>query len=152
MQSPVHAGWLFQQNHDDVWRSRDAGESWENITLGLPSSFGFPIVIHPREPETIYVLPLVGAEMRCPPEGKLRVYRSRDGGSTWAPLIEGLPQEQAYVTVYRDAMATDGADPAGLYFGTTGGHLYYSRDEGDHWEALATTLPPILSVEAAVVG
>lgn len=137
---------LFQQNHCGVYRSADAGATWEEITAGLPSDFGFPLALHPRDPQTVYVLPLQGAEFRCPPEGKLRVFRSRDGGRSWDSLTAGLPQEHAFASVLREGMASDSRDPAGVYFGTNTGKLFASRDEGDTWQIIADDLPPISSV------
>lgn len=142
---------LFQQNHCGVYRSADAGVSWQEISKGLPSDFGFPLAIHPRERETIYVIPLKGAEFRCPPDGKLRVYRSRNGGKKWQALTRGLPQEDAFVGIYRESMATDGRDPAGIYFGTNTGKLFGSRDEGDSWRVIADNLPPVYSVATASI-
>ena len=140
---------LFQQNHCGMYRSADAGQTWQEITAGLPSDFGFPLAIHPREPETIYVIPLKGAEFRCPPEGKLRVFRSRDGGRSWAALSQGLPQENAFVGIYREGLAVDALDPAGVYFGTNTGKLFGSSDEGESWQLVADNLPPIYSVATA---
>jgi photosystem II stability/assembly factor-like uncharacterized protein len=137
---------LFQQNHCGVYRSADAGQSWQEITAGLPSDFGFPLAIHPREPETIYVIPLKGAEFRCPPDGKLRVYRSRNGGRKWQALTKGLPQQDAFVEIFREGLATDSRDPAGIYFGTNTGKLFGSNDEGDSWRVIADNLPPVYSV------
>ena len=142
---------LFQQNHCGVYRSADAGRNWQEITAGLPSDFGFPLAIHPREPETIFVLPLKGAEFRCPPEGRLRVYRSRNSGKSWEALSKGLPQQNAFVGVYREGMAMDSQKPAGIYFGTNTGKLFGSADEGDSWSLLADNLPPVYSVSTAVV-
>lgn len=149
--SPSRPGLLFQQNHCGVYRSDSAGENWREITRGLPSDFGFPMAVHPREAETIYVLPLKGAEFRCPPEGKLRVFRSRNGGRDWEPLARGLPQENAFVEAYRAGMTADSLDPAGIYFGTNTGKIFVSRDEGDSWDVLADNLPPVFSVSAALL-
>ncbi len=146
------SGLLFQQNHCGVYRSADAGDTWEEITAGLPSDFGFPLGVHPREPETIYVLPLQGAEFRCPPDGQLRVFRSRDGGKTWQPLAKGLPEEKVFAGVLREGMAVDDADPAGIYFATNTGKIFASSDEGDSWQVLADNLPPISSVEVSRVS
>ncbi len=142
---------LFQQNHCGVYRSADAGRSWQEITKGLPSDFGFPLAIHPREPETIYVIPLKGAEFRCPPDNKLRVYRSRNGGKTWKALAKGLPQENAFAGIYREGLAVDSRNPAGVYFGTNTGKLFGSTEEGDSWRVVADNLPPIYSVAAAAL-
>lgn len=146
LMSPGHPDLLFQQNHCGVYRSADAGESWKEITDGLPSDFGFPLAIHPRESETVYVLPLQGAEFRCPPDGKLRVHRSRDGGKSWRALAAGLPPEPAFTGVLREGMAADTRDPVGIYFGTNTGKIFASRDEGDTWHVLADNLPPVSSV------
>ena len=142
---------LFQQNHCGVYRSADAGQSWQEITAGLPSDFGFPLAIHPREPETIYVIPLQGADFRCPPEAKLRVFRSRTGGKSWEALSKGLPQENAFMGIYREGMAIDSLNPAGLYFGTNTGKIFNSDDEGNTWRVLADNLPPVYSVSTAIV-
>lgn len=146
-----HRSLLFQQNHCGVYRSADAGVSWQEITKGLPSDFGFPLGIHPHERETIYVLPLKGAELRCPPGGKLRVFRSENGGKKWQALTKGLPQEDVYAGIYREGMTTDSFDPAGIYFGTNTGKIYASRDDGDTWALLADNLPPVYSVAAATI-
>jgi photosystem II stability/assembly factor-like uncharacterized protein len=144
--APGRSDLLFQQNHCGVYRSADAGENWDEITAGLPSDFGFPLAIHPRDPETIYVLPLQGAEFRCPPEGKMRVFRSRDGGRNWQALTDGLPQTEAFAGILREGMTTDRMDPAGIYFGTNTGKIFASRDEGDSWHLLADNLPPVFCV------
>ncbi|GAA0826513.1 WD40/YVTN/BNR-like repeat-containing protein [Streptosporangium amethystogenes subsp. fukuiense] len=138
---------LFMQKHWDVMRSDDAGESWYEISGDLPSDFGFPIAVHAHEPDTVYVVPIKSDSEHYPPEGKLRVYRSRTGGNEWEPLTKGLPQSHCYVNVLRDAMAVDSLDSCGVYFGTTGGQVYASADAGDSWAPIARDLPPVLSVE-----
>ncbi len=138
---------LFMQKHWDVMRSDDAGESWREVSGNLPSDFGFPIDVHAHEPETIYVVPIKSDSHHFPPEGKLRVYRSRTGGDEWEALTNGLPQSDCYVNVLRDAMAVDSLDPCGVYFGTSGGQLYASSDGGDRWTAIVRDLPAVLSVE-----
>ncbi|HEU4934099.1 MAG TPA: hypothetical protein VFT48_18565, partial [Pyrinomonadaceae bacterium] len=138
---------LFMQKHFDVMRSDDAGDSWHEISGNLPSDFGFVIDIHAHEPETIYVVPIKSHSEHYPPDGKLRVYRSRSGGNDWEPLTKGLPQDNCYVNVLRDAMAVDSLDSCGVYFGTTGGQVYGSADAGDNWEPIVRDLPPVLSVE-----
>jgi photosystem II stability/assembly factor-like uncharacterized protein len=138
---------LFMQKHCDIMRSDDAGESWREVSGNLPSDFGFPIDVHAHEPETIYVVPMKSESEHFPPEGKLRVYRSRTGGTEWEALTKGLPQRDCYVNVLRDAMAVDSLDPCGVYFGTTGGQVYASADAGDAWAPIVRDLPPVLSVE-----
>ncbi|HKK28678.1 MAG TPA: exo-alpha-sialidase [Gemmatimonadota bacterium] len=138
---------LYMQKHWDVMRSDDAGESWREVSDGLPSDFGFPIAVHAHEPETIYVVPIKSDSEHYPPDGRLRVYRSRTGGGEWEPLTRGLPQEDCYVNILRDAMAVDRLDPCGVYFGTTGGQVYASADGGDRWEPIVRDLPAVLSVE-----
>jgi photosystem II stability/assembly factor-like uncharacterized protein len=142
---------LFLQNHWGLYRSDDRGETWTDIANGVPSDFGFPIAIHPRQPDTAWIVPLESDEFRCTPEGKLRVYRTRDAGASWQPLSKGLPQQEAYETVLRDALAVDALTPAGVYFGTRNGKLFASADEGESWTGVANGLPPIISVKAAVV-
>lgn len=144
---PSRPDTLFMQKHWDVMRSDDAGESWFEISGNLPTDFGFPIEVHPHEPETVYVVPITSDSEHVPPEGKLRVFRSRTGGHEWEPLTRGLPQEHCYVNVLRDAMAVDGLDTAGVYFGTTGGQVYGSADGGDSWDPIVRDLPAVLSVE-----
>ncbi len=138
---------LFMQKHWDVMRSDDAGESWHEISGNLPTDFGFAIGVHAHEPETIYVVPIKSDSEHYPPDGKLRVYRSRTGGKEWEPLTNGLPQLDCYVDVLRGSMAVDSLNPCGIYFGTTGGQVYASADAGDHWTAIARDLPAVLSVE-----
>jgi hypothetical protein len=138
---------LFMQKHWDVLRSDDAGGSWREVSGDLPSDFGFPIAVHAHEPETIYVVPIKSDSEHYPPEGKLRVYRSRTGGDEWEPLTNGLPQANCYVNVLRDAMAVDQLDPCGIYFGTSGGQVYGSFDGGDNWTPIVRDLPAVLSVE-----
>jgi hypothetical protein len=138
---------LFMQKHWDVMRSDDAGESWHEVSGDLPTDFGFPIDVHAHEPETVYVVPIKSDSEHYPPEGKLRVYRSRTGGNEWEPLTKGLPQSDCYLNVLRDAMCVDSLDPCGVYFGTSGGQVYASADAGDSWTPIVRDLPPVLSVE-----
>jgi hypothetical protein len=138
---------LYMQKHWDVMRSDDAGQSWREISGDLPSDFGFPIDVHAHEPETVYVVPITSDSQHVPPDGRLRVYRSRTGGGEWEPLTDGLPQEHCYVNVLRDAMAVDRLDECGVYVGTTGGQVYCSPDGGDSWAPIVRDLPPVLSVE-----
>jgi photosystem II stability/assembly factor-like uncharacterized protein len=138
---------LYMQKHWDIMRSDDAGDNWQEVSGNVPSDFGFPIAVHAHEPETIYVVPIKSDAEHYPPEGKLRVYRSRKGGDEWEALGKGLPQKDCYVNVLRDAMAVDKLDSGGVYFGTTGGQVYCSPDGGDNWGAIASHLPPVLSVD-----
>jgi BNR/Asp-box repeat len=149
---PSNPNTLFMQKHWDIMRSDDGGDSWREVSGNLPSDFGFPIAVHAHEPETIYVVPILSDSLHYPPDGKLRVYRSRSGGEEWEALTKGLPQENCYVNVLRDAMAVDTADPCGIYFGTTGGQVYGSNDSGDSWEPIVRDLPPVLSVETQTIG
>ena len=139
---------LFMQKHWDVMRSDDAGDSWREVSGNLPTDFGFPIDVHAHEPDTVYVVPIKSDSEHYPPDGKLRVYRSRTGGDEWEPLTKGLPQEHCYVNVLRDAMSVDRLEPCGVYFGTTGGQVYGSADAGDSWAPIVRDLPTVLSVEA----
>ena len=138
---------LYMQLHWNVMRSDDAGESWHKISGNLPSDFGFPVEVHAHEPNTIYVVPIKSDSEHYPPDGKLRVYRSRSGGNEWEALTKGLPQRDCYVNVLRDAMAVDSLDPGGVYFGTTGGQVYASNNAGDNWAPIVRDLPAVLSVE-----
>lgn len=144
---PSRPDTLFMQKHWDVMRSDDAGANWREISGNLPTDFGFPIAVHHNEPDTVYVVPITSDSEHYPPEGKLRVYRSRTGGDEWEPLTSGLPQEHCYVNVLRDAMAVDQLDDCGIYFGTTGGQVYCSPDSGDTWSPIVSNLPSVLSVE-----
>lgn len=143
---------MFLQNHWGLYRSDDRGESWTDIANGVPSDFGFALAIHPGDPDTAWIVPLESDEFRCTPEGKLRVYRTRDGGKRWKAMAKGLPQKDAFETVLRDAMAVDSLDPAGVYFGTRTGKLFGSADQGKKWSMLFDGLPPVVSVKAAVVS
>ncbi len=138
---------LYMQKHWDVMRSDNAGNLWHEVSGNLPTDFGFVIDVHAHEPETIYVVPIKSDSEHFPPEGKLRVYRSRTGGNDWEALTNGLPQQDCYVNVLRDAMAVDKLDSCGIYFGTTGGQVYASADGGDNWTAIVRDLPAVLSVE-----
>ncbi|HEY9488989.1 MAG TPA: hypothetical protein VIQ51_11685 [Chryseosolibacter sp.] len=144
---PSRPNVVFMQKHWDVMRSDDGGDSWREVSGNLPSDFGFVIDVHAHEPDTIYVVPIKSDSEHYPPDGKLRVYRSRTGGNEWEPLTKGLPQSHCYVNVLRDAMAVDTLDPCGVYFGTTGGQVYVSADSGDSWEPIVRDLPAVLSVE-----
>jgi hypothetical protein len=139
---------LYQQNHHGVFRSRDGGRSWHDAGAGLPSTFGFPIAVHPRDPARVWVLPLNGdVEGRYPPGASAAVWTSADGGETWVARQEGLPAKDCFFTVLRQAMATDRGEPAGVYFGTNSGSVFASRDEGETWSEIARHLPTVLSVE-----
>ncbi len=143
---------LFMQKHWDVMRSNDAGDSWHEVSGNLPTDFGFAIDVHAHDPETIYVVPFTSDSEHYPPDGKLRVYRSRTGGNDWEALTKGLPQRDCYVNVLRDAMAVDSLDSCGVYFGTTGGQVYASADAGDTWAPIVRDLPPVLSVEVQTLS
>jgi photosystem II stability/assembly factor-like uncharacterized protein len=144
---PTNPHTLFMQKHWDVMRTDDGGDNWYEVSDNLPSDFGFPIAVHAHDPQTIYVVPIKSDLEHYPPDGKLRVYRSRSGGTGWEELSNGLPQKDCYVNVLRSAMAVDSLDTCGVYFGTTGGQLYVSSDSGDNWTAIAQNLPAVLSVE-----
>ena len=143
---------LFMQKHWDVMRSDDAGGLWREVSGNLPSDFGFVIDVNSHEPETIYVVPIKSDSEHYPPDGKLRVYRSRTGGNEWEALTKGLPQSDCYINVLRDAMSVDALDPCGVYFGTTGGQVYASADGGDSWAPIVRDLPAVLSVEVQTLG
>ena len=148
---PSRPNVLFMQKHWDVMRSDDGADSWHEISGNLPTDFGFAISVHAHEPDTVYVVPITSDSEHYPPEGMLRVYRSRTGGNEWEPLTRGLPQSDCYVDVLRDAMDIDSLEPGGVYFGTTGGQVYGSADGGDTWSALVEHLPSVLSVEVQTI-
>ncbi len=149
---PTRPGVLFMQKHWDIMRSDDGGRQWREVSGNLPTDFGFVIDVHAHEPETIYVVPIKSDSEHYPPDGKLRVYRSRTGGEQWEALGNGLPQKDCYVNVLRDAMAVDRLETCGVYFGTTGGQVYASADGGDSWSAIVRDLPPVVSVEVQTLA
>lgn len=148
---PSRPNTLFMQKHWDIMRTDDGGDNWTKVSGNLPTDFGFPIDVHAHEPETIYVVPIKSDSEHFPPDGKLRVYRSRTGGNDWEALTNGLPQQDCYVNVLREAMAVDTLDSCGIYFGTTGGQVYASADAGDSWAPIVRDLPPVLSVEVQTI-
>ncbi len=152
VQHPKRPSTLFLQNHWGLYRSDDGGDSWRDIARGVPSDFGFCMAIHPHDPEVVYIVPLHSDGYRCTPEGRLRVYRTRDGGGRWEPLAAGLPQQNAHETVLRDAMATDTLNPAGVYFGTRSGKVFGSNDGGATWSLMVDGLPAVLCVRASYLG
>jgi len=147
---PRRGGRLYRQSHTGTWMSDDAGASWHEITAGLPSDFGYALATDAAAPDTLFCIPEASTQMRYPVDGRLRVYRTEDAGASWTALTEGLPQDHVYCTVLRDGMDSDHLDPLGLYFGTSSGHLFTTRDRGEHWTQQAAFLPPILSVRAVV--
>jgi photosystem II stability/assembly factor-like uncharacterized protein len=151
VRSPSDPQRMYQQNHVGVHRSDDGGHSWFEITDGLPSEFGFGAAVHPHDPDTFYVIPLDPGHGRCMPDGQAAVWRTKNGGESWQKLVRGLPQDHAHLGVLRLAMAIDGYDKPGLYFGTSTGQLFASNDEGESWSEIAAHLPTIWSVEVAVV-
>jgi hypothetical protein len=148
---PQQPNRLYLQNHWGLYRSDDGGNSWKDIANGVPSDFGFCMAAHPHDSDTAYIVPIESDEYRCTPEGKLRVYRTRNAGASWEPLTRGLPQQNALETILRDSMGTDTCDPAGIYFGTRSGKVYGSNDEGKSWHAILEGLPPVVCVRAALV-
>jgi photosystem II stability/assembly factor-like uncharacterized protein len=142
---------LFLQNHWGLYRSDNCAENWTDVANGVPSDFGFAMVMHPRNPDCVYIVPVESDEFRCACDGRLRVYRTRNGGASWEPLVRGLPQKGAYETVLRDAMTADSFDPVGIYFGTRSGQLFGSRDEGRSWVKILDGLPSVVCVRSAVV-
>jgi hypothetical protein len=142
---------MFLQNHWGLYRSEDGGDSWTDIANGVPSDFGFAMEIDPNDERSVFIIPLESDEFRCTPEGKLRLYRTRNAGESWEALENGLPQENALETVLRDGLSADGLRPTGIYFGTRSGKLFGSTDSGDSWNAIFESLPPVVCVKAAVV-
>jgi photosystem II stability/assembly factor-like uncharacterized protein len=143
---------LFLQNHWGLYRSDDGGRRWSDVAHGVPSDFGFCMAVHPHRPDCVYIVPLEADTYRCTPGGRLRVYRTTNAGRTWRALTKGLPQKDAHETVLRDALATDGGKPAGIYFGTRSGRVYASRDDGASWREIASGLPPVVCVKTATVA
>jgi photosystem II stability/assembly factor-like uncharacterized protein len=148
---PAKPDRLYQQNHCGVYRSDDRGETWIEITAGLPSEFGYALALDPADPDVAFVIPEESSHMRTVAGGALRVFRTTDAGATWEPLTRGLPQQHAYISILRDAMDEDALDPCGLYFGTSGGHVFASADRGESWQLIAGFLPRILSIRAATL-
>jgi hypothetical protein len=146
---PARPERLFLQNHWGLYRTDDWGDNWKDIANGVPSDFGFAMTMHPKDLDTVYIVPLESDEFRCTHEAKLRVYRTTNAGGSWEPLSDGLPQSGAYETVLRDALAVDSLDPAGIYFGTRSGKLFGSSDEGGSWREIADGLPPVVCVKTA---
>ena len=151
VQSNERPARMFLQNHWGLYRSDDRGETWTDIANGVPSDFGFPVALHPKQPDTAWIVPLESDEFRCTPEGKLRVYRTQDAGAHWEALSSGLPQDGAFETVLRDGMAVDPLSPTGVYFGTRSGKVFGSSNEGNHWSLLVDGLPPVIAVKTAVI-
>jgi photosystem II stability/assembly factor-like uncharacterized protein len=143
---------MFLQNHWGLYRSDDRGENWTDIANGVPSDFGFAAAVHPHDPDSAWIIPLESDGFRCTPEGRLRVYRTRDAGASWEAMSDGLPQNDAYETILRDALSVDTLETPGVYFGTRSGKLFASADAGESWTSLADGLPPVVAVKTAVVG
>lgn len=152
VRAPGEGDRLYLQTHLGTYRTDDGGDSWIDITAGLPSEFGLAMTGHPFEPDTAYVAPIRGGELRCPPDFALRVYRTRNAGRDWEPLGVGLPSEQAFMTVYRGGLGHDDLDPVGTYVGTNTGQLYASIGDAGTWSLITPNLPPISSVQASVIG
>jgi len=148
---PARPKRLFLQNHWGLYRSDDGGDSWNDIANGVPTDFGFAMAMHPHDDETVYIVPIESDMYRCTPEGKLRVYRTRNAGESWEALSRGLPQKNALETILRDGMAVDTLNPAGVYFGTRSGKVFGSPDGGAHWDELIGGLPPVVCVKTAIV-
>ncbi len=148
---PNHPDRLYRQSHTGTWRSDDGGSSWTEITEGLPSDFGYALGLDPADPDVLFTIPEDSSQFRATVDGRLRVYRTEDGGQSWTALTRGLPQSHCYVTILRDGLDTDGLDPLGVYFGTSSGQVYCSRNRGDDWQPLPAVLPPILSIQAGIV-
>jgi hypothetical protein len=148
---PANPERFFLQNHWGLYRSDDGGERWTDIANGVPSDFGFAMAMHPHDPDTVYIVPMESDEFRCTPEGKMRVYRTRNGGRSWQPMTRGLPQQDTFETVLRDALATDTLPKAGVYFGTRSGRVYGSADDGTSWRVVAESLPPVVCVKTAML-
>jgi photosystem II stability/assembly factor-like uncharacterized protein len=142
---------LFLQNHWGLYRSDDYGENWTDIANGVPSDFGFAMIVNPGNPDCVYIVPVESDEFRCTVDGRLRIYRTRNAGASWEALMRGLPQKGAHETVLRDGMTTDSYDPPGLYFGTRSGKLFGSKDEGRTWQKIMDGLPPVVCVRSAIV-
>jgi len=149
---PTRPGTIFMQKHWDVMRTDNGGEQWTEVSGNLPTDFGFVIDVHAHEPETIYVVPIKSDSEHFPLGGKLQVFRSKTGGNEWEALTNGLPQQDCYVNVLRDAMAVDAMEECGVYFGTTGGQVYGSADGGESWKAIVRDLPAVLSVEVQTLS
>jgi len=152
VRDPAQPQRLYLQNHWGLYRSDNNGDSWQDIAKGVPSDFGFCMVAHPRDADTVYIVPIESDEYRCMPEAKLRVYRTHNGGAGWEPLARGLPQKNALETVLRDSLATDTCDPVGIYFGTRSGKVYGSNDNGKSWQLIHEGLPSVVCVRAALIG
>src|SRR5262249_43828875 len=140
---------LFLQNHWGLYRSDDFAENWTDVANGVPSDFGFALIVHPNNPDCVYIVPVESDEFRCACDGRLRVYRTRNGGASWEPLLRGLPQKRAYETVLRDALVADSLQAMGIYLGTRSGQLFVSRDDGKSWERIMEGLPPVLCIRNA---